>query len=631
MKTESKEAYLNELARTAITVLYGDKAPADLLVFQKTRKEFPGDITLVCFGLTRISGKNPAQTAQEIGEQILKSSDDIVRFNVANGFLNIELTFQYWTNYIVSKASDVNIPDHGNHKVMIEYSSPNTNKPLHLGHIRNNLLGFSVSRILEAAGHPTVKVNLVNDRGIHICKSMLAWKLSGKEETPLNTSVKGDHLVGKYYVEFDKLLKAESAPILADIEAGDLSALDQEAQVKVLDFMQKIAQAKDPAKQKEIWDDVKMLVNNQTSLMKQAQQMLLKWEEGDADVIGLWKMMNGWVYAGFEQTYAKLGVTFDRFYYESDTYVLGKDILEQGLQSDVLYKKEDGSVWIDLTAEGLDHKLLLRSDGTSVYMTQDLGTAVLRHKELSCSTYIYVVGNEQDYHFKVLTHTLLKLGYDWAQGIFHLSYGMVDLPTGKMKSREGTVVDADDLIDEIIEEAEKRSEELGKTEHLDSDEKTLLYKTLGLGALKYFILKVDPKKRMVFNPSESIDLNGNTGPFIQYTYARIRSLYRKSGESIPNTFDATILEDEPLHRSLIRLIEQYRETVSLAAETYSPALVANYAYELAREFNQFYHDFSILKESDTNLAAFRLYLAGKVGDTLKRSMFLLGIEMPERM
>jgi len=394
---------------------------------------------------------------------------------------------------------------------------------------------------------------------------------------------------------------------------------------------QKIALAKDSAKQKELWDDVKMLVNNQTSLMKQAQQMLLKWEEGDADVIGLWKMMNGWVYAGFEETYAKLGVTFDRFYYESNTYVLGKDIVDQGLQSGVLYRKEDGSVWIDLTAEGLDHKLLLRSDGTSVYMTQDLGTAVLRHQELNCSTYVYVVGNEQDYHFKVLTHTLLKLGYDWAKGIFHLSYGMVDLPSGKMKSREGTVVDADDLIEEIIMEAEKRSEELGKTEHLDLEEKTLLYRTLGLGALKYFILKVDPKKRMVFNPSESIDLNGNTGPFIQYTYARIRSLYRKSGDTIPATFDAAVLEDEPLHRSLIRLLEQYRETVSLAADTYSPAIVANYAYELAREFNQFYHDFSILKENDQNVAAFRLYLAGKVGDTLKRSMYLLGIDMPERM
>ena len=631
MKTESKEEWLNKLALSAITELYGDKAHGDLLVFQKTRKEFPGDITLVCFGLTRLSGKNPAQTAEEIGEQLLKLSSDVARYNVANGFLNIELTFRYWTNYIQSEASNVNIPDTGKSKVMIEYSSPNTNKPLHLGHIRNNLLGFSVSRIQEAAGHPTVKVNLVNDRGIHICKSMLAWKLSGKEETPENTGVKGDHLVGKYYVEFDKSLKAEAAPILAAIEAEDFSALDQDAQAKAKDFVQKIALAKDSAKQKELWDDVKMLVNNQTSLMKQAQQMLLKWEEGDADVIGLWRMMNGWVYAGFEETYAKLGVTFDRLYYESNTYVLGKDIVDQGLQSGVLYRKEDGSVWIDLTAEGLDHKLLLRSDGTSVYMTQDLGTAVLRHQELNCSTYVYVVGNEQDYHFKVLTHTLLKLGYDWAKGIFHLSYGMVDLPSGKMKSREGTVVDADDLIEEIITEAEKRSEELGKTEHLDLEEKTLLYRTLGLGALKYFILKVDPKKRMVFNPSESIDLNGNTGPFIQYTYARIRSLYRKSGEAIPTSFDAAVLEDEPLHRSLIRLIEQYRETVSLAADSYSPAIVANYAYELAREFNQFYHDFSILKESDKNVAAFRLYLAGKVGDTLKRSMYLLGIDMPERM
>ncbi len=631
MKTESKELLFNRIALEAITHLYGEKANLNLLTFQATRKEFPGDITLVCFGITKISGKNPAQTAQEVGEYLCNNSTSIVRFNVVSGFLNIELNFEFWTSYITNYSINEHASDLNKSKVMVEYSSPNTNKPLHLGHIRNNLLGFSVSRILEAAGHSVSKVNLINDRGIHICKSMLAWQMSGKNETPENTGIKGDHLVGKYYVEFDKALRLESNALLSAIELGDFSGIDQVAQHKLVDILLKINKSNDEQKQSGLRDELKMIANNQTNLMKQAQAMLQKWEEGDIEVIDLWTKMNGWVYKGFEETYAKLGVAFDKFYYESNTYILGKDIVEKGLNSNVLYKKEDGSVWIDLTSEGLDHKLLLRSDGTSVYMTQDLGTAVLRHQELACSNYIYVVGNEQDYHFKVLSLTLLKLGYEWAKGIHHLSYGMVDLPSGRMKSREGTVVDADDLIDEIITEAGKRSAELGRSDEFSLEEKEQLNKTIGLGALKYFILKVDPKKRMIFNPEESIDLNGNTGPFIQYTYARIRSIYRKSGNTIPSSFDEKILDDEPLHRSLIRTLENYHATLNQAAETYSPAIMANYAYELAKEFNQFYHDFSILKEENLNTASFRLFIAGKVADTLKKCMFLLGIEMPERM
>ena len=631
MKTETRESIFSRLALNAISTLYGEKADPNLLVFQTTRKEFQGDLTLVCFGLTKLSGKNPAQTAQEIGEYLCNNTKDIVRFNVVTGFLNLELNLKYWTNYIIHHNANAIDSDLKKSKVMVEYSSPNTNKPLHLGHVRNNLLGFSISRILEAAGHSVTKVNLINDRGIHICKSMLAWQMSGKNESPENTGIKGDHLVGKYYVEFDIALKAECNSLLTAIESGDFLGIEPNSRVKIEALNHKLTQTDDEQKRADLRAELKMIVNNQTSLMKQAQTMLQKWEEGDVEVIDLWKKMNAWVYQGFDETYKKLGVSFDKFYFESNTYILGKDIVDQGLNSGILYRKEDGSVWIDLTNEGLDHKLLLRSDGTSVYMTQDLGTAVLRHKELLCNDYIYVVGNEQDYHFKVLSHTLLKLGYDWAKGIHHLSYGMVDLPSGRMKSREGTVVDADDLIDEIIKEAGTRSEALGKTEEFNSEEKSQLYKTIGLGALKYFILKVDPKKRMVFNPEDSIDLNGNTGPFIQYTYARIRSLFRKSGNAIPSEFDSNNVQDESLHRSIIRTLENYHTQVNIAAENYSPAIIANYAYDLAKEFNQFYHDFSILKEADLNVAAFRLYIAGKVAETLKSCMFLLGIEMPERM
>jgi arginyl-tRNA synthetase len=600
------------------------------LTLQKTKKEFEGDFTLVCFPLTKLSKKNPAQTATEIGESLAKTNPNIASFNIVNGFLNISLTFKSWVSYLQEDYSHVTAPDKIE-KVMVEYSSPNTNKPLHLGHIRNNLLGFSVSNIMKAAGKDVVKVNLINDRGIHICKSMLAWQRFGNGETPQSSGMKGDHLVGKYYVEFDKALKLEAGKIQDAAYSGDFSSFDSTSTEKCSELIQKMEKQNDPEKQNELLGQLKLLINSQTPLMKAAQEMLRDWENGDPEVINLWKTMNSWVYDGFKITYDRLGVSFDKFYYESETYLLGKELVYKGLEDKVLLQKEDGSVWIDLTAEGLDQKILLRSDGTSVYMTQDLGTAVMRHEEFNCNSYVYVVGNEQDYHFKVLSLSLQKLGYVWASGIHHLSYGMVDLPSGKMKSREGTVVDADDLITEVIAEARKKSEELGKTTDLTEDEKDRLYTMLGMAALKYYILKVDPKKRMVFNPEESIDLNGNTGPFIQYTFARIRSIGRKAEGILTTTYQSDSLPDEPAHRSLIRLIYQYDETVQQAAESFSPALIANYAYELAKEFNQFYHDFSILKEPDSNLASFRLDLAVKTSERLKQAMGLLGIEMPEKM
>jgi arginyl-tRNA synthetase len=513
---------------------------------------------------------------------------------------------------------------------MIEYSSPNTNKPLHLGHVRNNLLGAAVANIIEASGRKVIKVNLVNDRGIHICKSMIAWQKSGLNETPESSGIKGDHLIGKYYVEFDKALKIQSEPILSKILAADFSDLEEKATLKATAIVEKYNQST-AEKQDELKGELKLLANSATALMKEAAEMLRQWEAGDEATIQLWKTMNGWVYQGFDVTYKRLGVSFDKIYYESQTYLLGKELVDSGLNSGVLYKKEDGSVWIDLTAEGLDHKLLLRSDGTSVYITQDLGTALLRAEEYHAGNYVYVVGNEQDYHFKVLQLILRKLGYAWADGIFHLSYGMVDLPTGKMKSREGTVVDADDLIDEVILEAKKKSEELGKTETSNTDELTKLYERIGMAALKYFILKVDPKKRMVFNPAESIDINGNTGPFIQYSFARIQSVMRKAHGILDESYNPLSIENEAAHRTLIRTLEQFHETVQASADSYNPSLVANYAYELAKQFNHFYHEFSILKEENKDLASFRLELARKTGQTLEKAMGLLGIEMPERM
>ena len=621
--------WFSEQITSTVRALYLN-LDASQIVIQETRKDVEGDFTLVCFGLTRLSGKNPAQTADEIGQAFCTSNPEASHFNVVNGFLNIVLKFEFWVNYLLRFGAGSIEVNSNQKRVMVEFASPNTNKPLHLGHIRNILLGDSVSRILEAAGNEVIRVNLVNDRGIHICKSMLAWKNAGGNETPQSSGMKGDHLVGKYYVAFDKALKIETDPILAEIENGNFDSVESALKDKAIALHSKWVEAKDE-KRDELRAELKRIAASSTSLMKSAQEMLRLWEAGDAATIELWKTMNGWVYEGFDITYKRLGVAFDKIYYESNTYLLGKNIVESGLQSGALYKNEDGSVWVDLTADGLDQKLLLRSDGTSVYITQDLGTAVLRHEEFNASNYVYVVGNEQDYHFKVLQLGLKKLGYEWADGIYHLSYGMVDLPSGKMKSREGTVVDADDLMDEVIAEAKSKSEELGKTEFNDDSERDMLYRRIGMAALKYYILKVDPKKRMVFNPEESIDINGNTGPFIQYTYARIQSILRKASGSVSSQFEASQLENETMHRQLIRQLESYQATLQLAARDYSPALIANYAFDLAKSFNQFYHDFSILKESDTNLASFRLILAAKTGETIAHAMNLLGIEMPERM
>jgi len=628
---ESKETWLVPVIAQTLTNLYKQNIGIEAITLQKTRKEFAGDITLVCFGLTRLSGKKPQETADEVGQTLVNADDRITGFNVVNGFLNIELTFDYWTSYLGQYNAEVIVADALKKRVMIEYSSPNTNKPLHLGHVRNNLLGFSVARIAAEAGHTVFKVNLVNDRGIHICKSMIAWKKAGDGETPASSGIKGDHLVGKYYVIFDQLLRAESSALMQEVENSEFKNVAEIAVKPIQSLVEQIKSAEGQDKIDGLKADLKQLVNNQTPLMREAQQMLRDWEGGKDDVINLWKTMNGWVYEGFEKTYKSLGVDFDKMYYESETYLLGKDIVMQGVEKGVLYQKEDGSVWIDLTDAGLDHKLLLRSDGTSVYMTQDIGTAVLRNSELNCKDYVYVVGNEQDYHFNVLKLVLQRMGYSWADGIYHLSYGMVDLPTGRMKSREGTVVDADDLIEEIVAEAKSRSLELGKTDEMTESEQNRLFEILGKGALKYYILKVDPKKRMIFNPEESIDLQGNTGPFIQYTYARIQSLKQKAVSLVELVFDASALPDEKNHRALIRQLEAYSETVILAASSYSPAIIANYMYDLAKEYNSFYHDFPIMKEENRELASFRLRIADKVGLTLHKCAFLLGIEMPERM
>lgn len=588
------DSILTARVSEAIQSLYSTSFDPAKVVLQKTNKEFEGDITLVVFPFLKLSKKPPEGTAEEIGAYLKAHVPEVAGYNVVKGFLNLVISDAFWLQYFQQPATSSQQPGS---TIMVEYSSPNTNKPLHLGHIRNNLLGHSVSEILKAVGNKVIKVNLVNDRGIHICKSMLAWQKWGKGETPQSANMKGDHLVGKYYVEFDKHLKPE----IAGLVAKGMSEEDAE---------------------------------KKAPLMLEAQEMLRKWEAGDKEVIGLWKMMNGWVYDGFAVTYKDLGITFDKTYYESETYLLGKELIAMGLEKGVLQKNPDGSVFIDLAADKLDKKILLRSDGTSVYMTQDLGTAVKRQEEFGFDKLIYTVGNEQDYHFKVLFLILKKLGYKWADGCYHLSYGMVELPEGKMKSREGTVVDADELIAEMIATSRQTSEELGKLEGMSEEEKSALYKTLALGALKYFILKVDPKKKMLFNPKESIDFNGNTGPFIQYTYARIQSIFRK-GNVDPSALNLKIkIQDVKLvaqERNLIKALYNYPLVVKDAADKYSPAEIANYVYELAREFNQFYHDVTILKEEKEELKDFRLRLSHRVAATVKSAMGLLGIEVPERM
>ena len=584
----------------AIKSLYGTDFSAEKIQLQKTRKEFEGDFTLVVFPFLALSKKRPEETAQEIGEQMKKSLPQISSFNAVKGFLNLAIAPEYWISLLknidaTEKWGTVAATE-DSPLVMVEYSSPNTNKPLHLGHIRNNLLGYALSNIIAANGNRVVKTNIVNDRGIHICKSMLAWQKWGNGETPASSGKKGDHLIGDYYVAFDKHYKAEMGELM---EKG---------------MSKEEAEAASP-------------------LMAEAREMLVKWEAGDQEVRALWEKMNSWVYEGFDETYKRLGVGFDKIYYESDTYLVGKETVLGGLEQGKFYRREDGSVWADLTGEGLDEKLLLRSDGTSVYMTQDIGTAQLRFRDYPIDKMVYVVGNEQNYHFQVLSLLLDRLGFSWGKGLVHFSYGMVELPEGKMKSREGTVVDADDLMDEMIRTARETSEELGgKLNDMPEEEKAEISRIIGLGALKYFMLKVDARKNMLFNPKESIDFNGNTGPFIQYTYARTRSIERKAAEAgidIDNaTVPATISEKEC---GIIRMLNEFPNVVKQVGTDYSPSGIANYTYELAKEYNQFYHDFSILREENAETKAFRILLTRNVGKVIKTAMNLLGIEVPERM
>ena len=587
------EEFILDVVKRATTELY---ATSDNIQIQKTRKEFEGDYTVVVFPLLRASKKSPEATATELGEKIVATTPEIKSFNVIKGFLNLVIDASFWAARFqeIVMTEDYGMAPKTGRTIMIEYSSPNTNKPLHLGHIRNNLLGYSVATILKANGHNVIKVNLVNDRGIHICKSMLAWQLYGNGETPESSGMKGDHLVGKYYVEFDKHYKEEIKSLVAE------------------------GMAEDEAKKK-------------APIMLQAQEMLRKWEAKDPDVYSLWETMNGWVYEGFDVTYKAMGVDFDKVYYESQTYLLGKSLVEDGLNKGVFFRKEDNSVWIDLEADGLDQKLLLRGDGTSVYMTQDLGTALSRFEENKLDDMIYVVGNEQNYHFQVLKLVLKKLGYDWSDNIFHLSYGMVELPEGKMKSREGTVVDADDLIAAMIGTAREMSDELGKLDGCSEEEANAISEMVGLGALKYFILKVDPKKTMLFDPRESIDFNGNTGPFIQYTHARIRSILRKAEEAgidASNYMEAALLPEEV---ELIKALSEYPATVRTAGEQFAPSVIAAYAYDLAKQFNGYYHDHSILKEENSAVRSLRLMLATEVARVIRSAMSLLGINVPERM
>lgn len=590
------EEIVKECAEMAVKNLYG--AEGLELQVSKTRKEFEGDYTLVTFPLLKVSKKNPEATAVEIGEWIVANCANVEKYNVIKGFLNLSLKQSYWVSALDGLVGEPNFgfTCSNGKTVMVEYSSPNTNKPLHLGHIRNNLLGYSVAKILEAAGNNVMKVNLVNDRGIHICKSMIAWLKFGNGETPNTSGMKGDHLVGKYYVEFDKAYKSQ---IKLLIEGG---MSEEEAK-------------------------------KEAPIIKEAQEMLRKWEAKDEAVYGLWETMNGWVYEGFEKTYDMMGVSFDKIYYESQTYLLGKKLVEVGLEKGVFYKREDGSVWIDLTEDGLDEKLLLRGDGTSVYMTQDLGTALERYNEFKFDDLTYVVGNEQNYHFQVLKLILKKLGYAWSDSIHHLSYGMVELPEGKMKSREGTVVDADDLMQAMIDDAREMSAELGKLDGLSQSEQDEISKMIGLGALKYFILKVDPKKTMLFNPAESIDFNGNTAPFIQYTHARIRSLIRRAEAQQMELPKQIVNEDlEQKEIELIKLLLEFEGAVKEAADQHAPSVIAQYVYELAKQYNQYYHDHPILKEGvETKDKEFRLLLSSQVALMIKKAMKLLGIDVPERM
>lgn len=590
------ENILQQAVSQAFMALFATTIPASDFKFAPTRKEFEGSHTLTCFQFAKQAGKAPDALGTEIGNYLLQNCPEVVKFNVVKGFLNITISDIYITNYVIEnyKKNTFQAPSIGQ-KVMVEYSSPNTNKPLHLGHLRNNFLGFAMANILQAFGYEVIKANLINDRGIHICKSMVAYQKFGNSETPTSTGLKGDKLVGKYYVEFDK----QSKNIIQDFITN--GSTEAEANVK-------------------------------NPLLLEAQQMLLDWEKGDEKVIALWKKMNQWVYDGFGVTYSSIGVSFDTYYYESNTYLLGKEIVEEGLKSGIFYQKEDNSVWIDLTAEGLDHKLVLRSDGTSVYITQDMGTADLKYKDFGINKSIYVVGNEQDYHFNVLFHILKKLQRTYSAGLYHLSYGMVDLPSGKMKSREGTVVDADDLVQEMKDEAQKQTNELGKIDGFSAEEAQKLYQTIGLGALKYYLIKVDPKKRMMFNPSESIDFHGNTGPFVQYTHARICAILRKAKElNITNDCDYKNLILENCEKNIVAHILLLDKTIKQAAEEYSPALIANYVYDLAKLYNSFYAEVSIFQEKDASKVAFRVIISTFTGKVIRYCLGLIGIEAPQKM
>ncbi len=591
-----------------LKALYGQDVPAAQVQLQKTKKEFEGHLTLVVFPFLRMSKKGPEQTAREIGEYLQANEPSVAAFNVIKGFLNLTIASSAWIELLngihADKQYGIVAATDNSPLVMIEYSSPNTNKPLHLGHVRNNLLGNALANIVAANGNKVVKTNIVNDRGIHICKSMLAWQKYGNGETPESSGKKGDHLIGDYYVSFDKHYKAEVKELMAKFQSEGMN--EEEAKAK--------AEAESP-------------------LMKEAREMLVKWEANDPEVRALWKKMNDWVYAGFDETYRMMGVTFDKIYYESNTYLEGKEKVMEGLEKGFFYRKEDGSIWADLTGEGLDHKLLLRADGTSVYMTQDIGTAKLRFADYPIDKMIYVVGNEQNYHFQVLSILLDKLGFEWGKGLVHFSYGMVELPEGKMKSREGTVVDADDLMAEMIDTAKETSNELGKLDGLTKEEADNIARIVGLGALKYFILKVDARKNMTFNPKESIDFNGNTGPFIQYTYARIQSVLRKAKEAgieIPAQLPAGIELSEK-EEGLIQMVADFAAVVKQAGEDYSPSIIANYTYDLVKEYNQFYHDFSILREENEAVKVFRLALSENVAKVVRLGMGLLGIEVPDRM
>ena len=593
------ENTIQHIVKSAVSELYSLEVEFHQIQIQKTRKEFEGDLTVVVFPFVKVARKSPENTGKEIGAYLQTNNDLIVKFNVIKGFLNLTISQKYWVKVLnkISQLENFGTNHDGNSAIMmVEYSSPNTNKPLHLGHIRNNLLGFSIAEIQKANGWKVVKTNIVNDRGIHICKSMLAWKLFGNGETPETSGLKGDHLVGKYYVKFDKAYKVE-------VEALMAKGMSEE-------------EAKKSA-----------------PLIQQAQQMLVAWENHDPEVYELWEKMNAWVYDGFDVTYKQLGVDFDKIYYESQTYLDGKSKVEEGLSKGIFYQREDGSVWADLTEDGLDEKLLLRADGTSVYMTQDIGTAALRYVDYDISKMVYVVGNEQNYHFQVLAVLLDKLGFKWGKDLLHFSYGMVELPEGKMKSREGTVVDADDLIAEMIDTAREIARELGKLDLSSEEEIENIARMVGMGALKYFILKVDPKKNMTFNPKESIDFNGNTGPFIQYTHARIKSVLRKAEEQ-GIAYNINVNENVPISEketNLIQLLASYPTIVREAGDQFSPAVIANFTYELVKEYNQFYHDYSILREENLDLRGLRLVLSATVADVIKNSMALLGIDVPERM